>query len=166
MLAILNLKNVVEKISYKYFNNKKPFDENKVSFQDAIIWESIVEYCNKEEPDNIVFISNNHKDFADRDKINIHEDLIEDIPNISYYNSLSSFLDHEEDDLRDYFIDNFDLDESELKQKLIHYLDDNESLSYTVDDFLRNHNFQENSLVAGVLMGILIDTKFQSLKNH
>ncbi|PLR82618.1 DUF4935 domain-containing protein [Bacillus canaveralius] len=133
---------ITEKISFKYFNNKKPFDENKVSFQDAIIWESIVEYCNENEPDNIAFISNNHKDFANKDQNRIHEDLAEDVQNLSYYNSLSAFLESEEDNLRDYFIDNFEYDEQLLKDELTLFFERNDYLPTTVDDMLMNSEFE------------------------
>lgn len=132
----------MEKISLKYFHNKKPFDENKVSFQDAIIWESIVEYCNDYEPDNIAFISSNHKDFGNKDKNGIHEDLAEDIQNLSYYTSLSAFLQNEEDNLRDYFIDNFEYDEKLLLDELNVFFERNDFLQYTVDDMLMNSEFE------------------------
>ncbi|UNP78014.1 PIN domain-containing protein [Bacillus nitratireducens] len=133
---------VMEKISFKYFNNKKPFDENKVSFQDAIIWESIVEYCKGNEPDKIAFISNNHKDFANRDKDSIHEDLAGDIQNLSYYNSLSAFLENEEDNLRDYFNDYYDYDEELLLDDLKSFCERNDFLQNTIDDMLMNSDFE------------------------
>lgn len=132
---------VTEKISDKYFNNKKPFDENKISFQDAIIWESIVEYCNENEPENIAFISNNHKDFANKDKNSIHEDLAGDIEHLSYYNSLSAFLENEEDNLTDYFIDNFEYDEKLILEELKTFFERNDILYYSVDDMLMNSEF-------------------------
>lgn len=135
-------KDVTERISLKYFSNKKPFDENKESFQDAIIWESIVEYCKDNEPDNIVFISNNHKDFANKVKNSIHEDLADDIDNLSYYNSLWAFLENEEDNLRDYFIDNYKYNEELLLDKLKIFCDGNDLLQYTVDDMLMNSEFE------------------------
>ncbi|MEC1555127.1 PIN domain-containing protein [Bacillus haynesii] len=133
---------ITKKISLKYFNNKKPFDENKVSFQDAIIWESIVEYCNEITPNNIIiFISNNHKDFANKDQNSIHEDLAEDVQNLSYYNSLSAFLDSEEDNLKDYFLDNFEYDEQLLKDELKLFFETNDYLQNTIDDMLLNTEF-------------------------
>lgn len=133
---------VTEKISLKYFYNKKPFDENKVSFQDAIIWESIVEYYKDNEPDNIAFISNNYKDFANKEKNSIHEDLAGDIQYLSYYNSLSAFLENEEDNIRDYFIDNFEYDEKLLLDELKLFCERNDFLQYTVDDMLMNSEFE------------------------
>lgn len=133
---------ITEKISLKYFNNKKPFDENKVSFQDAIIWESILEYCNDNEPDNIAFISNNHKDFANKDQNSIHEDLAEDVQNLAYYNSLSAFLENEEDNLREYFVDKFEYDEQLLKDEIKLFLERNDYLQNTVDEMLMNSEFE------------------------
>lgn len=133
---------ITEKISFKYFNNIKPFDENKVSFQDAIIWESIVEYCNDNEPENIAFISNNHKDFANKDQNSIHEDLEADVPDLSYYNSLSAFLESEEDNLRDYFNDNFEYDKQLLEAEIKLFFERNDYLQNTVDDMLMNSEFE------------------------
>lgn len=146
---------ITEKISFKYFNNIKPFDENKVSFQDAIIWESIVEYCNDNEPENIAFISNNHKDFANKDQNSIHEDLEADVPDLSYYSSLSAFLESEEDNLRDYFNDNFEYDKQLLEAELKFFLERNDYLQNTVDDMLMNSEFEGEYFSGGVLMGIL-----------
>lgn len=133
---------VTETISLKYFNNEKPFDENKVSFQDAIIWESIVEYCRDNEPDQVAFISNNHKDFANGDKNDIHEDLAGDIQNLSYYNSLSAFLENEEDNLRDYFNDNFEYDEESLINDLKSFCERTNFIQDTIDDMLFNDHFE------------------------
>ncbi|MGV4321546.1 PIN domain-containing protein [Bacillus sp. FSL K6-1012] len=133
---------ITEKISIKYFNNIKPFDENKVSFQDAIIWESIIEYCDDNEPDNIAFISNNHKDFANKHQNSLHEDLAADVQNFSYYNSLSAFLESEEDNLRDYYIDNFEYDKQLLEDELTQFFERNDYLQNTVDDMLINSEFE------------------------
>ncbi|WP_339221827.1 PIN domain-containing protein [Paenibacillus sp. FSL W7-1332] len=135
-------KNITETISNKYFNNIKPFDENKISFQDAIIWESIVEYCNINEPDNVAFISSNHKDFANKDLKSIHEDLAADIQDLNYYNSLSVFLESEEDNLKDYFTDNYECDKELLEDELKIYFERNDCLQNTVDDLLMNTEFE------------------------
>lgn len=135
-------KDATETISLKYFNNKKPFDENKISFQDAIIWESLVEYCWDNQPDQIAFISTNHKDFANKDKNDIHKDLKEDIHDLSYYKSLSEFLENEEDNLRDYFIDNFEYDEESLLNNLKSFCEDNSFMQDTIDDMLLNDDFE------------------------
>ncbi|MED0866872.1 PIN domain-containing protein [Bacillus safensis] len=135
-------KDVTETISLKYFNNKKPFDENKISFQDAIIWESLVEYYWDNQPDQIAFISTNHKDFANKDKKVIHKDLAEDIEDLSYYESLSEFLKNEENNLRDYFIDNYEYDEESLLTNLKSFCEENSFMQDTIDDMLLNDQFE------------------------
>ncbi|MGA5675853.1 PIN domain-containing protein [Bacillus bombysepticus] len=143
---------VVEKIALKYFNNKKPFDENKVSFQDAIIWESIVEYCQDNQPDQVAFISNNHKDFANREKNAIHEELAEDIENLSYYHSLSAFLEKEEENLNKYFIPDYWESEDQLNKleaELRNFLDVNDYLENTMNDLLMNNTFEGQYIFGG-----------------
>ncbi|MCM3028537.1 PIN domain-containing protein [Bacillus safensis] len=135
-------KDITEKISSKYFNNIKPFDENKVSFQDAIIWESLVEYCNDTNPENIAFISTNHKDFANKGKNDIHEDIALDVQNLSYYNSLSAFIESEEENLKEYFNDNYEYDEQWLEEELELYFEQNDQLQNTVDDMLLSTEFE------------------------
>ncbi|MEY2372177.1 PIN domain-containing protein [Lysinibacillus capsici] len=131
----------IQKISDKYFNNKKPFDENKVSFQDAIIWESIVEFYSNESPDVIIFISNNYKDFADNTKTSIHEALAADIPDIKYYQNLDTFFDNEIDNITDYFTDNPIIEEEEILESLEFHLDNSDQLIVSISDMLMNSEF-------------------------
>ena len=93
--------NSLHNISNRYFKSKKPFEENdKKSFPDAIIWESIREFIANEvcENDIVYFISNNHKDFADKEnKEKLHADLFCGLPSgiiekINYTTSLDEFL--------------------------------------------------------------------------
>jgi predicted nucleic acid-binding protein len=135
-------KNVTAQISEKYFLGIKPFGENKSSFQDAIIWKSIVEYCEEDDPENVVFISNNTKDFANKNKNGIHEDLEGDISGLLFYNSVGAFLEHEEDNLHDYFIDNYEYDKELLVNELGVYFDGNSSLDYAIHDLLMNSEFE------------------------
>ncbi|MFD2046005.1 PIN domain-containing protein [Ornithinibacillus salinisoli] len=134
--------NVTAQISEKYFLGIKPFGENKLSFQDAIIWQSIVEYCEEEDPENVVFISNNSKDFADKSKKSIHEDLEVDISGLLFYNSVGAFLENEEYHLHDYFIDNYEYNNELLENELRNYFDGNSSLDYTINDLLMNSEFE------------------------
>lgn len=133
---------VTKEISEKYFSEMKPFEENKESFQDAIIWESIVEYCNNEKPKNVVFISNNTKDFANKEKNKIHKHLEKDIEGLIFYKSIGEFIEHEEDNLKDYFVDNYKYDTKLLIEKLEYYFDGNSTLNYTIHDLLINSEFQ------------------------
>lgn len=139
-----NSKDIVRNISEKYFNEKRPFGENKASFEDAIIWESIVEHYNREKPESIVFITNNHKDFANKEKSDIHEDIKYDIPKIRYHNSLKSFLDKEEDNLKEYFTDNYEYNIDDLKENIRNYFDSYigmEQLDYSVNNILLDSHF-------------------------
>jgi hypothetical protein len=133
---------VTSLISERYFNGIKPFGESKPSFQDAIIWQSMVEYCEKEEPETVVFISNNTSDFADKSKNKIHNDIEDDIGGLLFYNTVNAFLEHEEDNLHDYFIDNYEYDKELLESELWNFFDGNSSLDYTINDLLMNSEFE------------------------
>ncbi|GAE33301.1 PIN domain-containing protein [Halalkalibacter akibai] len=133
---------VTAQISEKYFNVIKPFGEGKISFQDAIIWESIVEYCKNEDPETVVFISNNTTDFADNSKNKIHSDIEDDICGLLYYNSVGAFLEHEEDNLHDYFIDNYEFDKELLESELRTFFDGNSLIDYSIHDLLMNSEFE------------------------
>ncbi|WP_246050146.1 PIN domain-containing protein [Aquibacillus sediminis] len=135
-------KSLIKKVSNKYFGVIKPFGENKPSFQDSIIWESIVSYCKRNNPDNVVFISNNTKDFADKSKFKIHDQLEEDIQGILYYNSFGAFLEHEEDNLKDYFDDNYNYNSSKIKKDIKGYLEWNGLAIETIEHFLMNTQFE------------------------
>jgi predicted nucleic acid-binding protein len=137
---------LIEKISNKYFNNEKPFDENKASFQDAIVWECIVGYFKDEAPDEIVFISDNHKDFSDKNKKKIHPHLSRDIPDLLYYPSVADYLVNEEEDLKEYFMENFEYDMPSLKSRLEDHLWHNDYLQSAVDDLLLNAEFDFSDL--------------------
>ena len=98
-------KNSIQNISARYFENRKPFNENdKKSFPDAIIWESIRAFITNEldECDTVYFVSNNHKDFADKgNKGKLHADLCCGLPSktidkINYVTSIDEFLKVEE----------------------------------------------------------------------
>lgn len=147
--------NISSRISNKYFKNIKPFDENKLSFQDAIIWESILEYCGQDEIEKVVFISNNYKDFSNSSKDDIHEHLRRDIPQsieFSYYLNLESFLETEEEALKEYFMENeelvdyflkeFGYSEEKLHSKLESYIKEEQvDLESTIESFVQNNHF-------------------------
>lgn len=139
---------VVERIANRYFQRIKPFDENKLSFQDAIIWESIVDYVDSEFLDKVVFISSNHKDFGDKEKGDLHADLKKDIDeytDFSYYQTVSDFLTNEKAELNEYineyFTENVPYDEASLAQDLLNHLERTNYLESTVDSVLTNGQF-------------------------
>lgn len=92
------------KIADRYFEHKKPFDVNKLSFQDAIIWYSLIDFVEeKGTDDEFFFLTYNNKDFADKDDVNLlHEELLQELTNeqrevIHLYNGLEEFFDHNEE---------------------------------------------------------------------
>lgn len=78
----------------KYFSNEKPFDSNKNSFPDAIIWETIKEFSSSIAPDDYIYlISQNTKDFANKENTDLDEVLKNEIPNCTFIKSLEDFFD-------------------------------------------------------------------------
>lgn len=63
----------------------KPFRRSKegnIGYRDALIWESILEFCHRAHNDSeIYFISENIKDFASNDRTELHDDLKIDLKN-------------------------------------------------------------------------------------
>ncbi|GAE36138.1 PIN domain-containing protein [Halalkalibacter akibai] len=155
---------VTAQISERYFKGIKPFGENKISFQDAIIWQSIVEYCKDEDPEIVVFISNNTTDFADKSKNRIHNDLEDDIRGLLFYNSVGAFLEHEEDNLHDYFIDNYEYDKELLESELSIFFDGNYSLNYTINDLLMNSEFEGEYFSGWGTDGYIDEVNFEILE--
>ena len=74
---------------------KKPCGEDGQGFRDAILWLSILDYACEVYEKQIVFISNNTKDFADSKNV-LHGDLIQDAQNknvsINYFVSVKDFI--------------------------------------------------------------------------
>lgn len=44
---------------------RKPFKSGGTGFQDAILWHSIVDFARHNEIDEVIFVTNNHKDFGE-----------------------------------------------------------------------------------------------------
>lgn len=93
----------LERIAERYFNHQKPFDVNKLSFQDAIIWYSLIDFVEeKGTDDEFFFLTYNNKDFADKDDVNLlHEELLQELTDeqqevIHLYNGLEEFFNHNE----------------------------------------------------------------------
>ncbi|MGO4708202.1 PIN domain-containing protein [Chryseobacterium sp. 2TAF14] len=85
--------NIVKRAIYK----EKPFKNNGTGFKDAILWESIIKYLQHNQYQDIIFISNNVKDFADENNKNkLHPFLVDEIkhlnPKIYYYSSVKDFI--------------------------------------------------------------------------
>lgn len=91
-----NLHNSLQKLRCDYFNypsvshetllrkdlsRKKPFSIEGKGYRDSLIWYSIIEIIQTKSEDNeeIVFVTNNPKDFFEENSHNLHKDLLEDL---------------------------------------------------------------------------------------
>lgn len=82
---------------------KKPFKDSTKGYRDALIWDSVMEHTQKYSSNcGIIFLTANSKDFADKDKKNLHTDLIADcisngIPttSIRLVTDIQNFMDNE-----------------------------------------------------------------------
>lgn len=85
----------VSDIMERYLSTKKPFTDNRSSFQDSAIWLSYVDYIKKNGLADYYLVANNPKDFSvdsDKNKEKLHEDLINDLPDMKYDLGLKSFF--------------------------------------------------------------------------
>lgn len=135
-----------EKIINKFFGNNKPFDIGKPSFQDAIIWETLLDYYQYEVDiyeDKIFFLTRNIKDFGkeikEADKIigyKLHQNLFEEAPKLQLYKDTEEFFKFEEENLHDYLMDTFELDEEKTMSIIQEYLKGSKEIQFEIDHFL------------------------------
>ncbi|MDF2910029.1 MAG: hypothetical protein K0Q56_910 [Sporolactobacillus laevolacticus] len=135
--------NILNRFLDRYFELRKPFSLRRNSFQDALIWETIVEYYQNNlvsESDYVFLITDNYKDFADEgsDKAKLHPDLIEDTPCLILYRNAKEFLEKEKDQLKNYILENYELNIEETTKLLEVYFEDNPKVQDEVDYFLLN----------------------------
>ncbi|MGR4068633.1 PIN domain-containing protein [Billgrantia sp. C5P2] len=85
-------------IAEKAMRRKKPFKDNGEGYCDALIWENIILLMSRSECDSVAFITNNSKDFIEKE--NLHTELILDLKErgldpkkISCHTLLKSFTD-------------------------------------------------------------------------
>ncbi len=75
----------------------KPISDKGEEFRDTILWLTILDYLKKERFDEVVFISNNTRDFADETQTSLHHQLQDDLKSqnstLTYYKSLNDFID-------------------------------------------------------------------------
>lgn len=82
---------------------KKPFKDSTKGYRDALIWDSVMEHTQKYSSNcGIIFLTANSKDFADKNKKDLHADLIADcvsngIPttSIRLVTDIQNFIDNE-----------------------------------------------------------------------
>lgn len=92
----------IEYVSYENIDNSKiveraikrikPFQDQDKGYRDTLIWLSLLDYLKTENIDNeISFINNNSKDFLNKEKSNLHPDLIKDIDQFSLKNKFNTY---------------------------------------------------------------------------
>jgi predicted nucleic acid-binding protein len=132
---ILNYKNdflpeLVRRANYRI----KPSSENKEEFRDCILWLTIKELANEKSREQIVFISNNIKEFADDTKQNLHRYLNSEIKSLEssvhYLNSFEEFIQQKSKKVN--FITTKFIN-SHLDVKYIHYYIKKFLQKYTID---------------------------------
>lgn len=96
-------------ISHRAINRLKPAGEKGQGFRDVLIWLTIKDYCASSQGKQIIFISNNTDDFANKDKTDLDESLSDECHNekvfILYFQNLKDFIEHESQRLDTYNID-------------------------------------------------------------
>lgn len=80
-------------------SRRRPFQVSGKGYRDSLLWENILNDIAKSDIKTFL-ITNNHQDFGGKDKISLHENLLEDLHNrglptdsVQKYNTLSDFLD-------------------------------------------------------------------------
>jgi predicted nucleic acid-binding protein len=156
----LDYPNVCHKeITYKAIKKIKPFNANEKGYRDALIWENIKSLMpiigtNAANPD-VVFITNNKKDFCETER-DLHKELIKeleksdlDIESIKIFNTLNEFSNNlkelffsQENSFKERIeqreIENFDLENlllTSLREKLNNSdISDIESMPHSYQD--------------------------------
>ena len=84
----------LEELINRSILRKKPSDGNGGQFRDTLIWLTIINFVEKSNS-NCIFISENTKDFADNNTLELHDELELDLPkkanNFKYFKNLNSF---------------------------------------------------------------------------
>ena len=86
----------LQEIVQRSIQRIKPISAKGEEFRDSILWLSIIDYLKVNSRDEVVFISNNVKDFGNSDGTNLHQDLLEELNRnkvkLQYHRSLKDFL--------------------------------------------------------------------------
>lgn len=94
-----NKYDIFSKIVERALSNKKPFIDGKEEFKDTVIWLSYVSFVEEKCLEHCFFISNNSKEFFNKDKSNLHQDLLEDSIRFKPYLSIEGLMTDESNEL-------------------------------------------------------------------
>lgn len=105
-------------ISKRAINRIKPAGDKGQGFRDTLIWLTLKDYCKSCEGKQLTFISNNTDDFANKEKNDLDDLLIdeckEDYIFIYYYKNLKEFVENESKRL-DFYNEKWILENIELE---------------------------------------------------
>lgn len=77
-------------------NRLHPFTDERKEFRDVLLWLTTLDICASNKEESVILISNNTKDFADKEGANLHPVLASEAAEkgarIDYYSSLDDFL--------------------------------------------------------------------------
>lgn len=101
----------------------KPISDKGEEFRDTILWLTILDYLKKERFDEVMFISNNTRDFADETQTSLHQQLQDDLKSqdstLTYYKSLNDFIDCRVNEIifisNEWLVDHLDWEELDRK---------------------------------------------------
>jgi len=136
-------------IAEKAINKSKPFNSNEKGYRDCLIWENIKELLTESESaisqPELVFITNNYKDFA-TNEYELHPDLISELENEDYdtksviiYPSLIEFNDKQ----TKLFFAQSESFEKKLKQKELGDFDLHKEITdYLFDKYVGSELFE------------------------
>lgn len=83
------LPDIVDRAIYK----RKPFTETKSELKDAIIWKTYYEYVEKNDTRDCILLTNNTSDFCtDKNKTEVHPDLLKDSNRFTVINKAFEFV--------------------------------------------------------------------------
>lgn len=134
-----------KKAVIRFYENKMPFRDNKQEFKDSIIWETIYDYAQMNPDETIYFISDNFKDFSNREEENLkfHSDFDDLDGKIIYKRSINDFLE-EIEYLKIHHFEFRQKDEllGNIEDTLLFLLDGDAEVSGNLIDWFGNRTFR------------------------
>lgn len=93
---IINYKNeYLTELVYRAINRIKPLGENGQQFRDGLLWLTILDYAETTENREVIFISANSTDFAEKNSKSLYRDLVAECKSrdvtVHYYTSTEDF---------------------------------------------------------------------------
>lgn len=115
---LLPKENYLAEVTRRATKREKPCGEDGQGFRDALIWLTAKDFCSQSKEQQITFISNNDKDFANSDKSDLHESLIKECDDlgikINYFRTIRDFIEKHSVKIEfitdDWLTSNFDFD--------------------------------------------------------